>query len=58
MFTKQHYKEIASIIANSHDACEDEGYWAVEGIAEDLIDYFIENNPNFDRDKFLKACGF
>jgi len=31
---------------------------AVEGVAKKLADYFRSENPFFDRQTFLKACGF
>lgn len=30
----------------------------VEEIAFDMADIFAKDNPRFDREKFLKACGF
>ena len=26
--------------------------------AKELANYFAEDNPRFDKEKFLKACGF
>ena len=31
---------------------------AAKGITEKLADYFLSQNPFFDRQMFLKACGF
>ena len=67
MFTKQHYKAIAEIIKDnqpeiSPHAPESElqegaikDYQRYVGLA--LADYFAGNNPLFDRQKFLEACG-
>ena len=30
---------------------------ASQQCAEDMADYFATKNPNFDRERFLKACG-
>lgn len=29
-----------------------------KSIAQDVADYFAAENPNFDRERFLTACGF
>ena len=60
MFTKQHYKAIAGIVEqNAHKAEIDqtESFWIVANIARDLADYFTKDNLQFDRDRFLVACG-
>lgn len=31
---------------------------AAKGITQKLVDYFFSQNPFFDRQMFLKACGF
>ncbi len=31
---------------------------AQEYVAQTFAEYLSETNPRFDRDKFLKACGF
>ena len=57
--TKKHYEAIASIIE-----CNTMGQHVttpgkiLDNIAEDLADYFATDNPRFDRDKFMIACGF
>lgn len=37
--------------------CILEGKLTCRSITDKLADYFASNNPNFDREKFLKACG-
>lgn len=32
-------------------------YVEKEPIAQQFADLFEQDNPNFDRDRFLKACG-
>ena len=29
----------------------------LQTLAESMADIFAEDNPNFDRERFLKACG-
>lgn len=64
MFTKQHYKAIAEIIDSNtqHKGPPqndiDEGVRrGGKYIALALADYFPDDNPLFDRQKFLEACG-
>lgn len=62
MFTRQHYRAIAEIIKKEYtrfdNICkDDEGKLAIQSIARSLADYFVDNNPRFDRQKFLAACG-
>ena len=35
-----------------------EGNRTIELFVEELADYMAWDNPNFDRHRFLKACGF
>lgn len=50
--TKKHYEAIARILAI------DTGYTReVAIIAERLADYFAQDNPRFQRYRFLQACG-
>jgi hypothetical protein len=63
--TKKHFKAIAEMIEKRtgrviYKAFGDEvydGYHIACELIYDLADYFQEQNPNFNRDKFLKACG-
>lgn len=32
--------------------------YGAERVAVDLADYFAQDNPQFDRARFLAACGF
>ena len=58
MFTKKHYKAIAEIVVRAR---KNPNLATVDGhcrqIASDLANYFATDNPRFDRDKFLSACG-
>ncbi len=57
--TEKHYKAIAEIIDYQITMCM--GRYArekgIEIVAKELADYFVTENPRFDCDKFLKACG-
>lgn len=65
MFTKQHYVAIASIIkANKTKITSEDIAQCITGLPclhpdmiGDLADYFAKDNPQFDRQKFLGACG-
>ena len=52
--TKKHYVAIAEII-KSEAMATPYGYRA--DIAGKLADYFKQDNPKFDRERFLTACG-
>lgn len=58
--TRKHFEAIAKII-NARLAWADAvqyGYIdATQKIANEMADYFATQNPNFDRARFLKACG-
>lgn len=58
--TKKHFQAVAEKIAKrAADARQlnDDAYLSVRCVALDLADVFEEQNPRFDRGKFLKACG-
>ena len=58
MFTRQHYKAIAEIIKTG--TYEDRSSYKVidiELLTGNLADYFAQDKPRFDRQKFLDACG-
>lgn len=60
--TRKHFIAIANIvrdlIIDAPAAGFDEGHTAgVEELARNMADYFVTENPNFDRARFLKACG-
>ena len=50
MFSKRHYEAIAEVLMG----CD-----RYEDIESGLADLFEDDNPRFDRDRFLEACeGF
>ena len=65
MFIKQHYKAIAEIVNNARKYTlnyhnpDARWEWKLDEqqLVSELADYFAQDNPNFDREKFLEACG-
>ena len=71
MITKKHFSKIAGCVANSVsdkiDKSQKTGWesdqaaraykMAASQIALDLADFFADENPAFDRARFLNACG-
>lgn len=63
--TKKHYEAIANIYrlqiqsARRHTRKEHREIeeYADTSTAKALADYFAQDNPRFDRERFLKACG-
>jgi len=52
---QQHYEAIAAIIQEERIVY---GYpQPCRRFATKLADYFAKDNPRFDREKFLEACG-
>jgi len=57
--TRKHYAAIAKVIARSvGNSTEMRERTAIASIVVGLADAFATDNPRFDRDKFLTACGF
>lgn len=65
--TKKHYEQIAARIAKTVDLVKrvhrpgpvrNASLHAAEAIACDLTIDFEADNPRFDRQRFLTACGF
>jgi len=56
MMTKKHYIEIAEIIERRTGITES-SHDIIKLIIKDLCNYFIQDNPLFDSEKFKKACG-
>ena len=55
--TKKHFEAIARIINDVRDE-NFRGEAATEEIANRLGEFFKSENPRFDLDRFLTACGF
>ncbi len=66
MFTRIHYKAIASILADIPNLDDREIALTPQEvkiaqdvktiIAKDLAEYFIKDNDKFSKDKFFQAC--
>lgn len=65
MLTGKDFEAVAEIIDKQTDIpsqCYEDEYdrgWdeATRRLGERLADYFAGQNPKFDRERFLKACG-
>ncbi len=63
MVTRKDYKAIAEIIEVNTEKHKQQGTGSLlcdtvrKSIALELADYFATDNPKFDRQKFLNACG-
>lgn len=56
--SKKDYVAVARIISNTRELCQaKEAREATTYIASDLAREFVKDNPRFDSDKFLRACG-
>lgn len=63
--TAKHFKDIAKIIRKPVQEIDNEFSYENQELprviliqlACDLADYFKGENPRFDKDKFMKACG-
>lgn len=55
MIVEKDFKAVAKIIKNNCDGGLDDTL--VKIVAEELADYFTEQNPNFNRERFIEACG-
>ena len=60
--TRKHYVAIANILKKEYDDAmyRTENFSEpklIQDVAENLADYFATDNGNFDRARFLEACG-
>ena len=59
---KTFFKVVAKIIKNNRPQSLQNEYChgkkdALDYITIELVDYFEQENPRFDRTRFMKACG-
>ena len=55
-FERRHYKKIAEILNDVYPEAREEGaILTVEYIANRMADMFMEDNPNFNLEKWKKA---
>ena len=53
--SRKHYQRIAEIL-KKFTSDNDIYKGRVDAIVRDIADYMQEDNPNFDRNRFFKAC--
>jgi hypothetical protein len=56
--SKKHYEAVAAMLKRRGLAEGASGARAVREVARELADLYAEDNPRFDRDRFLEAAGF
>lgn len=56
MPSRKDYLAISSIIRDNTTPSKPILLIEVGSLVSELADYFKKDNPNFDRDKFIKAC--
>lgn len=56
MMTKTHFEAIAQLVNETYTETEGEAD-VVKNLAERMAAMFARENPRFDREKFLTACG-
>lgn len=55
--TKKHYEAIAKILHQSVQYDFEGDYGLTTKVVNELADYFEQENPKFNRERFLQACG-
>ena len=56
--TRKHYKAIADIIAQSKENAGEATTVVLAVLTIKLSHFFVQENPRFDKVRFMKACGF
>lgn len=56
--TRKHFEAIAAIIDGISIGQGGHDVVTLFEVTERLADYFASQNERFDRERFLKACGF
>lgn len=60
MLSRKHYQSIAGIMSNARvwtRFSEEDRRLMLDFVAGKLADYFLKDNPRFDRDRFVAACN-
>lgn len=58
MLSRKHYTKIAAVLSEEREwATSPQKDEIMRDVAISLADYFVTDNPNFDRERFLTACG-
>lgn len=58
MMTAKHFRTIAATIREQRSVTPDNDRETLVQTAKRLADAFRADNPRFDRERFLVACGF
>ena len=57
-FQRRHYVAIAEILADMENGTLQQSLFSdIRPIAQAFATYFEADNPRFDRERFLRACG-
>jgi hypothetical protein len=54
MMTRKDYVKVSDILAGYQQAMIDNFWW--EDLINDFALMFAEDNPNFQKERFIKAC--
>ena len=61
MLIRKHFKAVAEIIVKQTQlnigGIHTPKFLYADNLAGELADYFATQNPRFDRERFMKACG-
>jgi hypothetical protein len=55
MMTRKDYVKVADILSGYSEAMIDHFWW--EDLVNDFALMFAEDNPNFNRERFIDACS-
>jgi hypothetical protein len=55
MMSRKDYVEVAKIFDLYREDMDQDLF---RNLVDEFSDFFAEDNPNFDSDRFAKACGF
>lgn len=58
MLSKKYYKALAEIISKRYVKAKLVDRIPLRLLTTDLIGFLEKDNPSFDRERFLDACGF
>ena len=58
-YQKRHYEDVAEILKAHLDSTRKDGYHhkTMDSIVREFSLMFEDDNPLFDRERFLEACG-
>lgn len=51
--TRKHFERVAAMLKRHKDCA-----LCAELLSKEFAEWFAEENPRFDRDRFMEACGF